>query len=169
MKSLSRVQLFATAWTVAHQAPPSMEFSRQEYWSGLPFPSPGDLPDPGIEPLSPALRADALPSEPPGKPKLLLNYCFFAGGGPDACEISLTLLKRSLYSPPPTPTPLCGTPAIKTHWPSKPNALGESSSWYWTPGLGNLIWCSELSLLCDNLCNIIILQFVGLLPRVCGI
>ena len=49
---------------VAHQAPPSMEFSRQEYWSGLPFPSPGDPPDPGIEPMSPALRADALLSEP---------------------------------------------------------------------------------------------------------
>ena len=52
-------------WTGAHQAPPSMEFSRQEYWSGLPFPSPGDLPDPGIEPGSLALQADALPSEPP--------------------------------------------------------------------------------------------------------
>ena len=51
------------------QAPPSMEFSRQEYWSRLPFPSPGDLPDPGIEPRAPALWADALPSEPPGKPK----------------------------------------------------------------------------------------------------
>ena len=46
----------------------SMEFSRQEYWSGLPFPSPGDLPDPGIEPRSPTLQADSLPSEPPGKP-----------------------------------------------------------------------------------------------------
>ena len=46
----------------------SMEFSRQEYWSGLPFPSPGDLPNPGIEPGSPAFQADALPSEPPGKP-----------------------------------------------------------------------------------------------------
>ena len=57
-----------TLWTVAHQAPQSMEFSRQEYWSGLPFPSPGDLPNPGIEPGSPALQADALPSEPPGKP-----------------------------------------------------------------------------------------------------
>ena len=55
LKLLSRVQLFATPWTVAHQAPLSMEFSRQEYWSGLPFPSPGDLPDPGIEPRSPAL------------------------------------------------------------------------------------------------------------------
>ena len=66
---LSCVQLFATPWTVAHQAPPSMGFSRQESWSGLPFPSPGDLPDPGIEPRSPALEADALTSEPPGKPQ----------------------------------------------------------------------------------------------------
>ena len=62
MKSLSYVQLFVTPWTVAHQAPPSMEFSSQEYWSGLPFPSPGDLPDPGIEPGSPALQADVLQS-----------------------------------------------------------------------------------------------------------
>ena len=65
---LSHVQLFATPWTVAYQAPPSMGFSRQEYWSGLPFPSPGDLPNPGIEPGSPAFQADALTSEPPGKP-----------------------------------------------------------------------------------------------------
>ena len=62
-KVLSRVRLFATPWTVAYQAPPSTEFSRQEYWSGLPFPSPGDLPKPGIEPGSPALQTDALPSE----------------------------------------------------------------------------------------------------------
>ena len=55
VKSLSRVRLFATPWTVGGQAPPSMEFSRQEYWSGLPFPSPGDLPNSGIEPGSPAL------------------------------------------------------------------------------------------------------------------
>ena len=58
-----------TPWTVARQAPLSMEFSRQEYWSGLPFPSPGDLPDPGIKPGCPALQADSLPSEPPGKPR----------------------------------------------------------------------------------------------------
>ena len=64
MKSLSCVRLFATPWTVAHQAPPSMEFSRQESWSGLPLPSPGGLLDPGIEPRSPALQADSLPSEP---------------------------------------------------------------------------------------------------------
>ena len=57
-----------TPWTGAYQAPPSMGFSRQERWSGLPFPSPGDAPDLEIEPRSPALQADALPSEPPGKP-----------------------------------------------------------------------------------------------------
>ena len=68
VKLLSRVQLFVTPWTVAYQAPPSMGFSRQECWSGLPFPSPGDLPNPGIELGSPALQTDALPSEPPGKP-----------------------------------------------------------------------------------------------------
>ena len=55
VKSLSRVRLFATSWTAAYQAPPSMGFSRREYWSGLPFPSPEDLPDPGIEPGSPTL------------------------------------------------------------------------------------------------------------------
>ena len=69
MKLLSHVRLFETPWTVAYQAPQSTEFSRQEYWSGLPFPSAGDLPNPGIEPRSPALPADALPSEPPGKPQ----------------------------------------------------------------------------------------------------
>ena len=67
VKSLSRVQLFVAPWTVAYQAPLSMGLSMQEYWSGLPFPSPGDLPDPRIEPRSPALKTHALPSEPPGK------------------------------------------------------------------------------------------------------
>ena len=76
VKSLSRVRLFVTPRTVAYQAPPSMGFSREEYWSGLPFPSPGDLPDPGIEPGSPAFQADALTSEPPGKwPPLSLRVC----------------------------------------------------------------------------------------------
>ena len=66
VKSLSHVRLFATPQTVAYQALQSMGFSRQEYWSGLPFPSPADLPNPGIEPESPALHTDALLSEPPG-------------------------------------------------------------------------------------------------------
>ena len=69
--SLSRAQLFVTPWTVAHQAPLSMGFSRQEYWSRLPFPPPGDFANPGIEPKSPALQADSFLSEPPGK----LSFC----------------------------------------------------------------------------------------------
>ena len=66
--------LFVTPGAVAHLASLSMEFSRQEYWSGLPFPSPGDLPDPGFEHRSLALQADSLLSEPPGKPKTTLRY-----------------------------------------------------------------------------------------------
>ena len=65
---LSRVGLFETPRAVDHQAPLSTGFSRQEYWSGLPFPSPGDLPNPGIKPRSPTLQADSLPTEPQGNP-----------------------------------------------------------------------------------------------------
>ena len=75
VKSLSRVRLFATPWTVAHQASRSMGFSRKEYWSGLPFPSPGDLPDPGIKPGSPALAGVFLTTEPPGKPFIRYMIC----------------------------------------------------------------------------------------------
>ena len=67
-QALSRVPLFATPWIAAHQAPLSMGFSRQEHWSGLPCPLPGDLSDPGIERRSPELQADSLPAELPGKP-----------------------------------------------------------------------------------------------------
>ena len=67
-QSLSHVQLFAMPWTVGHQALLSMEFSRQECWSGLSCPPPGDLPDPGIKPGSPPLQSDSLSSEPPEKP-----------------------------------------------------------------------------------------------------
>ena len=73
VKSLGRVWLFATPGTVACQAPPSMGFSSRECWSGLAFPSPGDLPGPGIEPGSPTLQADSLLSEPPGKQQLRLK------------------------------------------------------------------------------------------------
>ena len=78
-----------TLWTVAHQAPPSMGFSRQEYWSGSPFPSPGDLPDPGIKPKSPALQADALTSEPPGKPDIKKGWQ----------EYTEELYKKDLHDP----------------------------------------------------------------------
>ena len=70
---LSCLQRFATPWAVAYQTSPSMGFSRQEYWSGLPFSSPGDLPHPGIKPRSPTLQTDTLPSEPPGKPSWQIN------------------------------------------------------------------------------------------------
>ena len=65
VKQLSHVRLFATPWIVVYHAPPSMGFSRQEYWNGLPFPSPGELPNQEIKPESPALQADALTSESP--------------------------------------------------------------------------------------------------------
>ena len=75
VKLLSRVRLFVTPWTVAYQAPSSMGLSRQEYWSELSFPSPGDLPNPGIELGSPALQADSLLSEPPGKSVFRYVFC----------------------------------------------------------------------------------------------
>ena len=79
VKLLSHVLLFATPWTVAHEAPLSMGFSRQDYWSGLPFSSPGDLPDLGIELGSSALQADSLPSEPPGTPlQSLIKYSYYS-------------------------------------------------------------------------------------------
>ena len=99
----------STPWTVALQAPLSMEFSRQKYWSGLPFPSPGDIPNPGIEPRTPALQADALPSEPPGKPPrnymLLLLSCF-------SC------------------VRLCATPETAAH--QAPPSLGFSRQEHWS-------------------------------------
>ena len=76
----NRVQLFVTLWTVACQAPLSLEFPRQEYWSGLPCPPLGDLPNPGIKPESPAWQADSSPTEPPGKTRQVLSHyisCFF--------------------------------------------------------------------------------------------
>ena len=72
--------LFAMLWTIAHLAPLLMEFPRQEYWNGFPFPSPGNLPDPGIKPGSPTLQVDSLPSEPPGKPMLFLHILYFQSG-----------------------------------------------------------------------------------------
>ena len=75
VRARSHVQLSATPWTVARQAPLSMKFSRQEYWSGLPFPSPGDLPNPGITLMSPALAGRLFTTEPSGKPVLMEVLC----------------------------------------------------------------------------------------------
>ena len=100
VKSLSRVRLFAIPWTIAYQAPPSMGFSRQEYWSGLPFPSPGDLPDPGIEPWSRTLEADALTSEPPVEYKNTEMDCYFLLQGiflTQGLNLGLPLCRQTLY------------------------------------------------------------------------
>ena len=72
---------FATPWTVTYQAPWSTGFSRQEYWSGLPFRAPGDLPNPGMDPESPALQTGALPSEPLGKPYVIITYYYLRTTG----------------------------------------------------------------------------------------
>ena len=76
LSRFSGVQLFATPWTVARKTPLSMGISRQEYWSGFPCPPPGNLPNPGIKPRSPALQEDSLPSEPPGKPRMSSAMCY---------------------------------------------------------------------------------------------
>ena len=120
VKSLSSVRLFATPWTIAYQAPPSMGFSRQECWSGLPFPSPGDLPDLGIKPRSPTLQADALLSEPPGKcgsiqlSSLSLVWHFvtpwtIAYQAPPSMEFSRQEYWSGLPFPPPWDLPNPGT------------------------------------------------------------
>ena len=103
LSHFSRVRLCATPQMAAHQVPPSLGFSRQEHWSGLPFPSPGDLPDPGIEPRSPALQADALPSEPPGKSipcrrpiKQCLSFCDCLSS---LCVMSSRFIRWDIFSP----------------------------------------------------------------------
>ena len=120
VKTLSRVWLFATPWTVAYQAPPSMGFSRQECWSGLPLPSPGEFSDPGIEPGSPTLQADALPSEPPGK----LMYSIAAAA--KSLQSCPTLCDPIDGSPPGSPIP--GILQARTlGWV----AISFSNAWKW--------------------------------------
>ena len=110
-----------TPWTVIHQAPLSMEFSRQEYWSGLPCFSPGDLPDPGIELRSPTLQADSLLSEPPRKPSLIARGLFTqqdAAGpqqddSPSATENQLGIGHTTQSWRSRTPSPLMGGCAIR--------------------------------------------------------
>ena len=115
VQSLSHAQLFVTPWTAAHQAPPSMGFPRQEHWGGLPFPSPGDLPDPGIEPTSAALQADSLPLSPQGSPHLVLKVPFIPEPCPGPVSPGLVPTVTCLLSPSCTPAanhglPLCVLP-----------------------------------------------------------
>ena len=98
VKSLSRVPLFATLWTVAYQAPPSMGFSRQEYWSGLPCSPPGDLPNPGIEPGFPALQADSLPQSHQESPVKTVYVLFVSPGINLEIHMTKQLRFLNLYS-----------------------------------------------------------------------
>ena len=131
--SLRRVWLFATPWTVVHQAPLSTEFSRQEYWNGLPFPPPGDLPDPRIKPKPPALQADSLLSEPPRKlqhqgPHLQLNRLSSSliAVSPKSLQLCPTLCDPIDSSPPGSPVP--GILQARTlEWV----AISLSNAWKW--------------------------------------
>ena len=122
VKSLSHVRVFVIPWMVAYQAPLSTGFSRQEYWSGLPFPSPGDLPNPGIEPGCPSLQTDALPSEPPGKPLLLLlllshlscvRLCVTPPTAAHQAPLSLGFSRQEHWSGLPFPSPMHESEKIK--------------------------------------------------------
>ena len=102
VQSLSRVQLFATPWTIAHQAPLSMGFPRQEYWSGLPFSLPRALPDPGIEAETPALAGGFFTTAPPGKPSVFSSVQFSHSVLSDSLRPH-GLQHARLPSPSPTP------------------------------------------------------------------
>ena len=139
VKLFSRVRLFVTPGTVAYQAPLSMGFSRQENWSRLPFPSPGDLPDPGIEPQSPTLQADALTSEPPGKP-WMWELDYKESWAPKNCCFWTMVLEKTLESPldckeiqPVNPKRKL---VLNTHW--------KDWCWSWNPNT-LATWCEELT------------------------
>ena len=108
-----------TPWTAAHQAPQSMGFSRQEYWSGLPFLSPGDLPDPGIKPRSPTLVADALTSEPPGKPFIVSQFIVLEAKIPRSNCWQICFLLRPFLACewPPSHCSSCGLSSLCTSFP----------------------------------------------------
>jgi len=117
-----------TPWTVAHQASLSMGFSRQEYWSGLPFPSPGDLPNPGIEPGSPVLQADRVLSEPPGKPhyreRILAiptreEKCLLVGEEPSQYEKELRYQEKEKWT-------LCRGKPLSVHAQQDSSSLSEA-------------------------------------------
>ena len=129
VKSLSCVRLFEIPRTVAHQAPLSMEFSRQEYWSGLPFSSPGDSPDPGIKPRSPALQANALLSEPPGRQdwfKINRDLMLPGAAAAKSLQLCLTLCDPTDGSPPGSPVP--GILQART---LEGVAISFSNAWKW--------------------------------------
>ena len=130
---LSRARLFVTAWTIACQSPLSMEFSRQEHWSGFPFPSSGDLPDPGIKTGSPKLQADSLPSEPSRSP----------------CTLRKPKLKKIHVH-----NHYCSTITIATTWKHLSVLTNEwiKNMWY-TYTIKYSVQFSSVTQSCPTLCN----------------
>ena len=126
--SLTHVWLFVTPWTVAHSAPLSMGFPKQEYWSGLPFSSPGDLHHPEIEFGSPTLQVDSLPTEPPGKPTLMP-----AAAAAKSLQLCLTLCNSIDGSPPGSPIP-----GILQARVLKWVAISFSNAWKWKVKVNSL-------------------------------
>ena len=149
---LSCVWLFTTPWTIAHQPPLSMEFSRQEYWNGLSFPSPGGLPNPRVEPRSPTLQADSLLSEPPGKPFQWLYWV-------EKFSWSLTFLtKRWSSSSISAPSLSCNLNLFVSPQQAYSSASmlhGEKALWNqsWLPILlaSHLSQWSDVQMTCSNL------------------
>ena len=127
------MQLFATPWTISHQAPLPMEFSRQEYWSELPFPSPGCLPNPGIEPRSPALWADSLPSDIFLGNHFLkcINLIFDMKSESEVAQSCPTLCDPVDCSPPGSSVPGILQARI-LEWVAIPFSRGSSQSRDWT-------------------------------------
>ena len=147
VKPLSHVWLFATPWTIAYQASPSMGFSKQEYRSGLPFPSPGDLPNPGIEPRSPALQADALPSRPPSK--MQQNFVWLSRQGLRGpysfriCSLGIWLPWTEAWGILPKRTQSISADSLSEHW-SVHEAISEQPKPQTAKGsLGEASRCSN--------------------------
>ena len=134
VKSLSRVRLFVTPWTVAYQAPSSMGFSRQEYWSGLPWSPLGDLPNPCIKPSFPTLQADSLMSEPPVKPTCMSNTSFLKTSlqvGPcQPCDPLLVTWLDWSWTPDPIRFTLCRGGNWKMS-SSKPDITIQQEWFFW--------------------------------------
>ena len=140
VKSLSHVQLFVTPWTVAYHAPPSMGFSRQGYWSGLPFPSPGIFPTQGLNPGLPHWR-QTLPSEPPGKPRYYI-YIYVFHMCVHVCQVA-SVISNSVQPCKLYPArPLCpwDSPGKNTGVVAMPSSRG--SSWPMDPTLISYVSCT---------------------------